>query len=222
MFVAYYVVVFLFTFWAVSTHAMTRGKPALSLVSAAVMPFTLPLIPVIGIGFWLLKTLSSKRTPQPGNATPAVAGPGTRTASSPKLVKGAWQYLPVYADEAELREQQAKVCSEHGSEFNPPEPSAPVAIAMHTLKNSQRLVMLRQPLDLARYGWVVWGWNDGQEGRASDLDFYDVRFEQLARLAPSLLPYLALEEGFEVTIDELKNVVCHYECVLIHGLYSED
>jgi hypothetical protein len=49
MFAIYYVVVALFTFWAVMTHRATQGKFFVALLSASVMPFALPFVPVIGL-----------------------------------------------------------------------------------------------------------------------------------------------------------------------------
>lgn len=59
MFAAYYIIVALITFWAVSTHRSTRSKPFVAIVSAAIMPFTLPLIPVIGLLFLAYKKLTN-------------------------------------------------------------------------------------------------------------------------------------------------------------------
>ena len=54
MFFAYYVVVALFTFWAVMTHRATRGKFFVALFSSAIMPFTLPFTPIFGLVAYLL------------------------------------------------------------------------------------------------------------------------------------------------------------------------
>ena len=60
MFLVYYILVALFTFWAASTHAATRGKPFVALVSALVMPFALPLIPVIGLVALIYQSVKGK------------------------------------------------------------------------------------------------------------------------------------------------------------------
>lgn len=59
MFVVYYIIVALITFWAVATHQATRGKPFVALLSAVIMPFALPLIPVFGILAFAYKKLSA-------------------------------------------------------------------------------------------------------------------------------------------------------------------
>jgi hypothetical protein len=64
MFFAYYVLVALFTFWAVSTHAATRGKPLVALLSAMVMPFALPLIPVVGLVALAYQSVKGKKQEQ--------------------------------------------------------------------------------------------------------------------------------------------------------------
>ncbi len=51
MFLTYYLVMGAIAFWAISTHPQTRGRPVLSLIEAAVVPLTLPLIPIVGVAF---------------------------------------------------------------------------------------------------------------------------------------------------------------------------
>src|SRR5690606_7123650 len=84
MFFAYYIVVALFTFWAVSSHSATRGKPFVALFSAAVMPFALPLIPLLGIGWWLLSKL---RAPSRSSRYPSWSNDRTRVEAFSELVK---------------------------------------------------------------------------------------------------------------------------------------
>lgn len=55
MFLVYYVLVALITFWAVSTHPSTRGKLFVAIASALVMPIGLPFV----LAFYLMVGIAS-------------------------------------------------------------------------------------------------------------------------------------------------------------------
>lgn len=62
MLLAYYIVVAVIAFWAISTHDQTRGRPFLSLFGAMLVPLLLPLIPIVGGAFWACTHMKQKRT----------------------------------------------------------------------------------------------------------------------------------------------------------------
>ena len=89
MFFIYYIVMAAIVFWAISTHPQTRGKPFLSLIGAAIVPLTLPLIPIAGAVFWAYTRLKPREALSANEAISALilrsAKQGGVEISVPKL-----------------------------------------------------------------------------------------------------------------------------------------
>lgn len=97
----------------------------------------------------------------------------------------------------ELIAEQKLLCEEVGSAYVEVSGDDVIAVAVHTL-NQDPIVGIRKASDAAtKVSWYIYG----GEQVSSDADFEIMTVRELQDIAPEVLPYLALDQGFRFMID---------------------
>jgi hypothetical protein len=96
-------------------------------------------------------------------------------------------------DRREHCSSQTAICEQFGSIFDPPGEDERLGIALSTLSRTP-LNAARHPAENGTCGWYVWG---GELTDSPDF-FQPLHVHHLARLVPSMVPYLALAPGWRV------------------------
>ena len=98
---------------------------------------------------------------------------------------------------AALIEEQQLLCEEFGSAYVEVSGDDVVAVAVQTL-NKDPIVGLRKKAEGdEQVAWYIYG----GEQVSSDADFEIMAVRELQDIAPEVLPYLALDQGFRFMID---------------------
>lgn len=96
----------------------------------------------------------------------------------------------------ELIAEQKLLCEEVGSAYIEVSGDDVVAVAVQTLNQDPIVGIRKAPETEEKIGWYIYG---GEV--ANDADFETMTVRELQDIAPDVLPYLALEQGFRFMID---------------------
>src|SRR5690606_25720331 len=97
----------------------------------------------------------------------------------------------------ELIAEQKLLCEEVGSTYIEVSGDDVIAVAVHTLNQDPIVGIRKTPDPSTRVSWYIYA---GEEV-SSDADFEILTVRELQDIAPEVLPYLALEQGFRFMID---------------------